>query len=249
ALRPNQQSNSNRRVFLTQKLNASSEPYADLPPICAALFEAKARKGLTFDAIAKAIGRDEVWVAAMFYGQAKLSSEELVKLSEVLELPQGNLHEEIGENWFPHRGIGPMPPTDPVLYRLYEGVLVYGNAIKVVLINYIYLGAVTVHIIACIQFGDGIMSMIDCKVNVERKPDPKGDRVLLTFECASDVSCIIHYIPVLIGLYFPAGSSCLSEMVILMWRHKSKRFVSLYGIISVRLLAKTTMIGEHLAMY
>jgi cyanate lyase len=34
----------------------------------------------------------------------------------------------------------------------------------------------------CSQFGDGIMSMIDCKINVDKKPDPKGDRVVLTFE-------------------------------------------------------------------
>ncbi|KZT73196.1 Cyanase [Daedalea quercina L-15889] len=149
------------------KVNASSQPYVDLPSICAALFEAKARRGVTFDQIAKAIGRDEVWVAAMFYGQAKLSEEELTKLSQLLEVPQENLVAELGPNWFPHRGIGPMPPTDPVLYRLYEGVMVYGNAIKAVIHE---------------KFGDGIMSMIDCKVNVDRKPDPKGDRVVLTFD-------------------------------------------------------------------
>jgi len=54
-----------------------------------------------------------------------------------------------------------------VIYRLYEGVLVYGHAIKAIIHE---------------KFGDGICSMIDCKVNVERKPDPKGDRVLLTFD-------------------------------------------------------------------
>ncbi|KAI0951408.1 Cyanate hydratase [Taiwanofungus camphoratus] len=149
------------------KVNPSSEPYADLPPICAALFEAKAKKGLTFDDIAKAIGRDEVWVAAMFYGQAKLSPEELSMLASTLEIPHDNLQAELGANWWPRRGLGPMPPTDPVLYRLYEGVLVYGNAIKAIIHE---------------KFGDGIMSMIDCKVNIERKPDPKGDRVVLTFD-------------------------------------------------------------------
>ncbi|KAH9917027.1 cyanate lyase C-terminal domain-containing protein [Fomitopsis serialis] len=148
-------------------VNANSEPYADLPPMCVALFEAKAKKGATFDQIAKAIGRDEVWVAAMFYGQAKLSEEELAKLSQFLEIPHSDLAAELGANWWPRRGLGPMPPTDPVLYRLYEGVLVYGNAIKAVVHE---------------KFGDGIMSMIDCKVNVERKPDPKGDRVLLIFD-------------------------------------------------------------------
>lgn len=47
-------------------------------------------------------------------------------------------------------------------------MLVYGHAIKAVIHE---------------KFGDGIMSMIDCKVTVDRKPDPKGDRVILTFEC------------------------------------------------------------------
>jgi cyanate lyase len=46
-------------------------PYSDLPPIISAFFEAKARKGLSFDAIAKQIGKDEVWLAAAFYGQVR----------------------------------------------------------------------------------------------------------------------------------------------------------------------------------
>ncbi|RDB26362.1 Cyanate hydratase [Hypsizygus marmoreus] len=118
------------------------------------LFEAKAKKGLTFDQIAQAIGKDEVWVAAAFYGQAKFSTEELQKVFEVLGVS-------------PLDAQGPMPPTDPVVYRLYESVLVYGHAIKAIIHE---------------KFGDGIMSMIDCKVNIEKKPDPKGDRVLLTFD-------------------------------------------------------------------
>ncbi|KAJ3490843.1 hypothetical protein NLI96_g1127 [Meripilus lineatus] len=153
------------------RLNATQETFRDLPPICAALFEAKARKGITFEAIGKAIGRDEVWVASAFYGQvciqifssylAKLEPEELLKLAGALDIDQGSLSAGLGNDWWPRRGLGPMPPTDPVLYRLYEGVLVYGNAIK---------------------FGDGIMSMIDCEVHVDKKPSDKGDRVVLTFD-------------------------------------------------------------------
>ena len=79
-----------------------------------------------------------------------------------------------------------MPPQDPLLYRLFEvrthlyllavrvpliylvqGILVYGTPIKALIHE---------------KFGDGIMSMIDCKVTVDRKENPKGDRVLLTFE-------------------------------------------------------------------
>ena len=97
------------------------------------LFEAKARKGLTFDEIAKAIGRDEVWVAAAFYGQAKFEPEDIEKISGVLDLPHGLLQSALGAHWWPYRGLGQTPPQDPVIYRLYEGVLVYGHAIKAVI--------------------------------------------------------------------------------------------------------------------
>lgn len=109
---------------------------------------------MTFDEIAKALGKDEVWVAAAFYGQvsiynlsltregglnllqAKFSPEELNKLEVLLGIGdvsvavRGDLR-SVGEHWWPNRGLGPVPPTDPVIYRLYEGVLVYGHAIKV----------------------------------------------------------------------------------------------------------------------
>jgi cyanate lyase len=131
------------------------------------LFEAKARKGLTFDQIANSIGRNEVWLAAAFYGQAKFTNEELAEVSKVLEIPPAESLGALGEHWWPNRGLGPVPPQDPVIYRLYEGVLVYGHAIKALIHE---------------KFGDGIMSMIDCKINLDKKPDPKGDRVVLTFD-------------------------------------------------------------------
>jgi len=133
------------------------------------MFEAKARKGLTFEEIGKAIGRDEVWVASVFYAQAKPEPKDIEALTKVLDLQSSSLANELGEHWWPNRGaLGPMPPTDPLLYRLYEGVMVYGHAIKAVIHE---------------KFnGDGIMSLIDCKVTVDKKPDPKGDRVVLTFD-------------------------------------------------------------------
>jgi len=142
-------------------------PYSDLPPINSVLFEAKGRKGLTFDQIAKEIGKDEVWLAAAFYGQAKFTEDELKRVAEILDVGPAFALSELGNHWWPNRGLGPMPPQDPVIYRLYEGVLVYGHAIKAIIHE---------------KFGDGIMSMIDCKINVDKKPDPKGDRVVLTFD-------------------------------------------------------------------
>jgi len=142
----------------------------DPPDAFSELFDAKARHGLTFEQIAKAINKDEVWVAALFYGQAKASEDELRALAVVLKLsppPEWPAAQGVGPHWYPNRGIGPVPPTDPLIYRLFEGVLVYGHAIKAVINE---------------KFGDGIMSMIDCKVHVDKKEDPRGDRVVLTFD-------------------------------------------------------------------
>jgi len=146
----------------------SSAPLNTLAPILKQLFEAKARKNLSFEKIAQDIGRDEIWVASVFYGQAKPTPNDIEALSSVLDIDVQQFTSEHGEHWWPHRGaVGPMPPTYPVLYRLYEGVMVYGEPIK-----------------ACMheKFGDGIISMIDCRVHLERKADPKGDRAVLTFD-------------------------------------------------------------------
>ncbi|KAG9127416.1 Cyanate hydratase [Ceratobasidium sp. 392] len=141
---------------------ASSPVLPGLPPACKQLMEAKARKD-----VGKAIGKDEVWTAALFYGQAKPSPQELAKLGEVLDVPSQSLMDSLGDHWWPTRGLGPDPPTDPVIYRLHEGIKVYGYPIKAIIHE---------------KFGDGIMSLIDCKVTVDRKAHEKGDRVLLTFE-------------------------------------------------------------------
>jgi len=139
----------------------------DPPDAFCHLFHAKAKLGLTFERIAQAMNKDEVWVAALFYGQAKASEEELRAIAAVLQLSPEQLSPGIGSSWYPNRGIGPIPPTDPVIYRLFEGVLVYGHAIKAIIHE---------------KFGDGIMSMIDCKIHVDKKEEPKGDRVVLTFD-------------------------------------------------------------------
>ncbi|KZV90104.1 Cyanase [Exidia glandulosa HHB12029] len=148
-------------------VSTSSAPLNELPPWCATLQEAKARKGLSFEQIAKELGRNEIWVASVFLAQAKPTPADIEALEKVLGLESNALAAQAGSHWWPERGIGPAVPTDPLLYRLYEGVLVYGHPIKAVIHE---------------KFGDGIMSMIDCKVDVQRKADPKGDRVVLTFD-------------------------------------------------------------------
>jgi cyanate lyase len=123
------------------------------------LFSAKKEKGLSFADLEKELGRNEVWIAALFYRQASASRDEAAKLVSVL-----GLDAEIGEALmdFPTKGLGPVVPTDPLVYRFYEVMQVYGMPLKSVIHE---------------KFGDGIMSAIDFTLDVEKEEDPKGDRV------------------------------------------------------------------------
>jgi len=81
------------------------------------LFAAKKQKGLSFSDLEKIVGRGEVWIAALFYRQASASQEEAEKLASAL-----NLGPEITAalTEFPTKGLGPVVPTDPLVYRFYE---------------------------------------------------------------------------------------------------------------------------------
>ncbi|KAG4029212.1 hypothetical protein MFRU_017g01480 [Monilinia fructicola] len=130
-----------------------------LPSSSKTLFEAKASKSLTFESIAQELGRSEVAVAALFYGQAQASAADIEKLSQILDVPQSKLEAELGG--FPDRGrAGPMPPVEPLIYRLYEIVQNYGYAYKAVLNE---------------KFGDGIMSAISFSTKVEKETDEQGN--------------------------------------------------------------------------
>ncbi|KAJ5785510.1 cyanate hydratase [Penicillium pulvis] len=138
-------------------LDTSQHP--NLPASAATLFSAKAAKKLSFEEIASHIGRNEVAAAAIFYGQAKASEEDILKLSEVLDIPQAQLAEQLGG--FPDRGrTVEMPPREPLIYRLYEIVQNYGYAYKAVLNE---------------KFGDGIMSAISFSTKVEKETDADGN--------------------------------------------------------------------------
>lgn len=101
-----------------------------LPSIFSYLHDAKVRSKMTFADIAAEMDRDEWYVAAIFYGQAKPDQADIVKLSAALNLQQRYLDEAFGPDFFPHRGLGEFPPQDPVLYRLYEVLVVYGYPLK-----------------------------------------------------------------------------------------------------------------------
>ncbi|KAH6892002.1 cyanate lyase C-terminal domain-containing protein [Thelonectria olida] len=129
-----------------------------LPAYSKTLFDAKAAKGLNFEAIAKHLDRSEVACAALFYGQATASTEDVEKLSELLGVSKESLAAQM--TGFPNRGqAGPMPPVEPLIYRLYEIVQNYGYAYKAILNE---------------KFGDGIMSAICFSTRVDKEVDEAG---------------------------------------------------------------------------
>ncbi|CEJ88057.1 Putative Cyanate hydratase [[Torrubiella] hemipterigena] len=130
-----------------------------LPAYSPILFDAKTAKGLSFTDIASHIGRNEVACAALFYGQAQATAEDVSKLSSLLNVPRDVLASQM--MGFPDRGrSGPMPPVEPLIYRLYEIVQNYGYSFKAVLNE---------------KFGDGIMSAINFTAKVEKEVDERGD--------------------------------------------------------------------------
>lgn len=129
------------------------------------ILAAKQDKNLTFTQIADAVGQHPVWTTSALLGQASMSSDEASAVIELLELDA-----EVGValQQFPLKGsLDEAVPTDPLLYRFHEITQVYGTTIKALIHE---------------KFGDGIMSAIDFQMNIEKKPDPKGDRVLITLD-------------------------------------------------------------------
>ncbi|KAF3923463.1 hypothetical protein ABW21_db0207817 [Orbilia brochopaga] len=127
--------------------------------VTAFLVKAKQAKKLSFEELGKAIGRDEVAVAAIFYGQHHASPEDITGLEKALGLDENQLSYQLSD--FPDRGSGvDMPPKEPLIYRLYEIVQNYGQAYKAVLNE---------------KFGDGIMSAIAFSTKVEKEVDEQGN--------------------------------------------------------------------------
>jgi len=133
----------------------------EIPAITQKLLAAKKAKNISFADLEKVIGRDEVWIAAVFYRQASASEEEAKKLVSALGLDE-EIATELTESSL--KGLGPIVPTDPLVYRFYEIMQVYGMPLKAIIHE---------------KFGDGIMSAIDFTLDVEKEEDPKGDRVKL----------------------------------------------------------------------
>ncbi len=127
-----------------------------------AVILAKKEKGLTWGGIAEALGMGEVWVTSACLGMNSMPEAPAEKLCEVLDLPEGA---KAALMEFPTKTWDESIPQDPLIYRLYEVVGVYGDTLKEVIQE---------------KFGDGIMSAIDFTMDVDKQEDPKGDRVILT---------------------------------------------------------------------
>ena len=134
-----------------------------LPEITQTILNAKSAKGLTFAELARAVGCHPVWLASVCYRQASATHEQAVTLLDALGLDHA-LAPALTS--LPVKGgLLPVVPTDPLIYRFYEIMQVYGLPLKDVIQE---------------MFGDGIMSAIDFTMDVEKEPDPKGDRVKIT---------------------------------------------------------------------
>ena len=127
-----------------------------------AILEAKKAKGLTWEAIASAAGLAPEYVVSACLGMNHLDKENADPLVTLLEL-DADVSTALQE--FPNKKWDQVVPTDPVIYRWYEIVGVYGETIKELIHE---------------KFGDGIMSAIDFTMNIDKEENPAGDRVVVT---------------------------------------------------------------------
>jgi cyanate lyase len=136
------------------------EPFMDRFDVTGQIVACKIRKGLKWADAAKAVGKSKEWVTAGLLGQMTFTREQAEILGAFFELSAEavQLLQTV-----PYKGSLPTAvPTDPLIYRFYELISVYGTTFKALIHE---------------EFGDGIMSAIDFSMDLAREPDPKGDRV------------------------------------------------------------------------
>ena len=120
----------------------------------------KLKKKLSWSRLAEIVGHSKEWSTAALLGQMTLTEAQAQAIGAALDLPE----EAIAQlQVVPYKGSLPTSvPTDPLIYRFYELINVYGTTFKALIHE---------------EFGDGIMSAIDFSMDLTREPDPKGDRV------------------------------------------------------------------------
>jgi len=127
-----------------------------------AILEAKFAKDLSWKKIAKAAELSTEYVCSACLGMNHLDKQPADAVAEILGL---GAEVSTALQMFPHKTWSQTVPTDPVIYRWYEIVGVYGETIKELIHE---------------KFGDGIMSAIDFTMDIDKQEDPKGDRVVVT---------------------------------------------------------------------
>ncbi|WP_066711182.1 cyanase [Celeribacter ethanolicus] len=117
--------------------------------------------------VAAAVGQSKEWTTAALMGQISLTKDQIAKVDNAMGINFSD--EEVALLMtVPYRGSLPSAvPTDPLIYRLYEVVNVYGTTMKALIEE---------------EFGDGIMSAIDFTMDISRTEDPKGDRVKIVLD-------------------------------------------------------------------
>lgn len=124
------------------------------------IYSAKVQKGIKWADVAAKLKLSKEWTTAACLGQMTLTKEQAAIVGKIFGLPAEavKLLQAV-----PYKGSLPTAvPTDPLIYRWYEIINVYGVTIKELIHE---------------EFGDGIMSAIDFSMDIKREPDPKGDRV------------------------------------------------------------------------
>lgn len=124
------------------------------------IINAKVSQKMTWAQIAERIGQSKEWTTAAMLGQMTFTAKQAAVAQELFGLSD---EETLWLQIVPYKGSLPTAvPTDPLIYRWYEIVSVYGSTIKELIHE---------------EFGDGIMSAIDFKMDIQRQADPNGDRV------------------------------------------------------------------------
>jgi cyanate lyase len=133
--------------------------------VTAAIRSARLAQALSWQELADAIGRPAVWTTSALLGQHPFTTEDATKIADLLHLPTAAIA-VLTEA--PYRGGLPTAvPTDPTIYRFYEALQVYGPALKELIHE---------------QFGDGIMSAINFRLDLGRTQHDGADHVVVTFD-------------------------------------------------------------------
>ncbi|SDL17814.1 cyanate lyase [Nocardioides sp. YR527] len=141
-----------------------TQPILSKTEAAEAVTSARLRAGITWAQIAEHVGRAPVWTTAALLGQHPMSAAEAEAAGELLGLEPAVVEALQVQ---PYRGAAPGVASDPTIYRFHEALAVYGPALKELIHE---------------EFGDGIMSAINFKVDIARRSDPGGDRVVVTFD-------------------------------------------------------------------